>query len=39
MYVSPFWLGVAATIIAEVAIIIIACFVTGLKEGKNNEQN
>ena len=37
MYVSPFWCGVAATIIAEIAIIMIACFITGLKEGKKNE--
>lgn len=39
MYIDPFWCGVAATIIVEVGIIILACFVTGLnhKEDKNNE--
>lgn len=37
MYVNPFWCGVAATILVEVAIIIVACVITGIKEGKNHE--
>lgn len=35
MYINPFWCGVAATIIVEIAIIIIA----GIVGGNNKEDN
>lgn len=32
MYVNPFWLGVAATFIVEVVVIIGICIIAGIKK-------
>lgn len=37
MYVNPFWLGVAATIIVEVVALIGICFIAGMKN--NNKED
>ena len=37
MYVNPFWLGVAATIIVEVVAIIGICVIAGMKY--NNKED
>lgn len=37
MYVNPFWLGVAATIIVEVVVIIGICIIAGMKN--NNKED
>lgn len=37
MYVNQFWLGVAATIIVEVVVIIGICIIAGIKN--NNKED
>lgn len=37
MYVNPFWLGVVATIIVEVVVIIGICIIAGIKN--NNKED
>lgn len=37
MYVNPFWLGVATTIIVEVVVIIGICVIAGMKN--NNKED
>lgn len=34
MYISPFWAGVAALFIAEVAAVLIAAAVVAIKQNK-----
>lgn len=37
MYINPFWAGVAATILAEVAaLIVVAVFMAAKKKSKAN---
>lgn len=35
MYINPFWVGVAATIGAEIAVIILAGIVGSVRRNKN----
>lgn len=37
MCVNPFWLGVAATILVEVALTVGICIIAGLKNTNNKE--
>lgn len=37
MYIPPFWVGVAATIVAEMAVVVIAAVICAGK--KNNKED
>lgn len=39
MYINPFWAGVAATVIAEIALVIVAVIIETVKSANATDKS